>query len=428
MSWIQTKGKKRKTQASTTDDKRASASKRLAVGEAIRRQKQELDNLCERLPEFIKEQTSLETQIAACTGRAQIRKRKSLERKKDEVVKLISSIRSGSLEKDFRRKITPYLRALAYVKNTDGQTGGGGGDESADHETSSEGSGTTTRDKKRRRTSTSLSKTKSGRAKRKAPAAKRAMRVKSNSKSDSGKFKEDTIADEFHARFFKQSPPLYMVSGDSCPFCGVGQMRALRTTSQMVCSECGKASVFVDCSSQAMGYGQDVEYASFSYKRATHFQECLNSFQAKETTEIPDTIMRKICQKLYKQNVSEAQITPKKVREILKSLGLRRFYENTTLICCHLTGKTPPRLSASEEEQLRSMFLAIQGPFEKHCPADRKNFLSYSYCMYKFSELLGLDEFLCCFSLLKGRDKLYRQDQIFEKICAELNWQFIPSV
>lgn len=73
------------------------------------------------------------------------------------------------------------------------------------------------------------------------------------------------------------------------------------------------------------------------------------------------------------------------------------------------------------------MFQAIQAPFEKHCPPDRKNFLSYSYCLYKFCELLRMDEYLNHFSLLKGRDKLYRQDEIFRKICQELNWQFIRA-
>jgi hypothetical protein len=74
------------------------------------------------------------------------------------------------------------------------------------------------------------------------------------------------------------------------------------------------------------------------------------------------------------------------------------------------------------------MFIAVQPAFEKHCPKDRKNFLSYSYCLYKFFELLGYEQFLETFTLLKGRDKLARQDEIFQKICEELDWQFIPSV
>jgi len=74
------------------------------------------------------------------------------------------------------------------------------------------------------------------------------------------------------------------------------------------------------------------------------------------------------------------------------------------------------------------MFHAIQQPFEKHCPATRKNFLSYSYVLYKCCQLLGLDCYLGSFSLLKGRQKLYRQDSIWKAICKELDWEFVASV
>ena len=55
------------------------------------------------------------------------------------------------------------------------------------------------------------------------------------------------------------------------------------------------------------------------------------------------------------------------------------------------------------EEKLRMMFKEIQGPFMKHCPKTRKNFLSYSYVLHKFVQLLELDSFLPCFTLLKSR-------------------------
>ena len=48
-----------------------------------------------------------------------------------------------------------------------------------------------------------------------------------------------------------------------------------------------------------------------------------------------------------------------------------------------------PKLSPYLEDKLKLMFSEIQEPFEKHCPPTRKNFLSYSYVLYKFCELLG---------------------------------------
>jgi hypothetical protein len=74
------------------------------------------------------------------------------------------------------------------------------------------------------------------------------------------------------------------------------------------------------------------------------------------------------------------------------------------------------------------MFQEIQAPFLLYCPDDRTNFLSYSYILYKFFELLELDEYKVYFPLLKSRDRLIAHDQIWQKICAYLQWEFISSV
>ena len=74
------------------------------------------------------------------------------------------------------------------------------------------------------------------------------------------------------------------------------------------------------------------------------------------------------------------------------------------------------------------MFKDIQNPFMKHCPVYRKNFLSYSYVLHKFCQLLELDDFLKYFPLLKSREKLQQQDKIWKNICLELDWQYIPSI
>lgn len=43
-------------------------------------------------------------------------------------------------------------------------------------------------------------------------------------------------------------------------------------------------------------------------------------------------------------------------------------------------------------------------------------------------ELLGKDDLLKYFPLLKSKQKLHEQDKIWKDICADLRWQFIPSV
>ena len=80
------------------------------------------------------------------------------------------------------------------------------------------------------------------------------------------------------------------------------------------------------------------------------------------------------------------------------------------------------------EERLRNMFLQMQPAFHRHAPKSRTNFLSYSYVLYKSFQILGLHHMCDGLTLLKGRDKLFKQDTIFRKICDELHWEFLPSV
>jgi len=54
--------------------------------------------------------------------------------------------------------------------------------------------------------------------------------------------------------------------------------------------------------------------------------------------------------------------------------------------------------------------------------------LNYYYTVYKLCELLNQDEFLPYFPLLKDKEKMIEQDEIWKKICEELDWEFIPTV
>ena len=122
------------------------------------------------------------------------------------------------------------------------------------------------------------------------------------------------------------------------------------------------------------------------------------------------------------------ELSSQKVRAILKKLKLNKYYEHIPYVINQLNGKPPPYMSRKTEEILRLMFQKIQGPFLKYCPKNRKNFLSYSYVLHKFVELLGLDHLTPLFPLLKSREKLHSQDVIWKKICEDIGWQFNKSI
>ena len=196
-----------------------------------------------------------------------------------------------------------------------------------------------------------------------------------------------------------------------------------------VCELCGEVDYIVIDSDKPSYKDPPKEISYFAYKRINHFNEWLAQFQAKETTEIPQDLYDQILIEIKKERIDNmGDLTPSKVREILKKLKKNKYYEHVPHIINKLNGLPPPIMSRETEEELRRMFKEIQIPFAKFCPKDRKNFLSYSYVLHKFVQLLELDQFLDCFILLKSREKLHQQDLIWAQICKYLKWEFIPSV
>jgi len=195
------------------------------------------------------------------------------------------------------------------------------------------------------------------------------------------------------------------------------------------CTDCGYQQFILVDSDKPSYKDPPREVSYYAYKRINHFNEWLAQFQAKESTEIPQEVYEAICAELKKERILDYRtLARQKVREILKKLKFNKYYEHVPHIINRLNGQNAPVMSREIEEKLRYMFKEIQPSFQKNCPKDRSNFLSYSYVLYKFCELLDLDEYLPSFPLLKNRDKLYIQDKIWEKICEDLAWQFIRSV
>lgn len=222
-----------------------------------------------------------------------------------------------------------------------------------------------------------------------------------------------------------------MLDTNYCEKCNVTMLN-LANESTLICPLCGNSQLYFESGTQCMSYDQEINSdvnISFAYKRINHFNELLAQFQAKETTNIPQEVIENLREEFKKSRVrNKSEITQTKVKQFLKKLGFNKFYEHVPHITNILNGIKPPNMNTELEETLRSMFRDIQEPFERNKPKDRSNFLSYNYCLYKFCELLGKDEFLKCFNLLKSREKLYNQDVIWRKICLDMNWQYIPTI
>jgi hypothetical protein len=213
-----------------------------------------------------------------------------------------------------------------------------------------------------------------------------------------------------------------------CDVCGKERILD-KSEAIYVCKTCGSFEM-INVEADKPSY-KDVstDKPGYPYKRINHFNEWLSQFQAKESFEIPSEIYVQITNELYKNRITDfKKLKLKQVKLILKTLLLANYYEHVVHIISRLSGLPPPVIDRDTEDKLRKMFRMIQIPFENHRPKDRINFLSYSFVLHKFCQLLELDEFIKCFPLLKSRDKLRQQDNIWKGICADLKWEYYPSI
>tara|TARA_B100000767_G_scaffold264929_1_gene280419 strand:- start:6566 stop:7723 length:1158 start_codon:yes stop_codon:yes gene_type:complete len=246
-------------------------------------------------------------------------------------------------------------------------------------------------------------------------------KIKSNTKKEVCD-KYLSLTDPNFVRKINEMPP------DFCKNCNIERKTHL-SDGCLVCQKCGEVEYIVIDSDKPSYKDPPKEISYFAYKRINHFNEWLAQFQAKETTEIPQELYELILKEIKKERIQDTrELSLLKVREILKKLKKNKYYEHVPHIINKLNGLPPPIMSRETEEELRRMFKEIQIPFAKFCPKERKNFLSYSYVLHKFVQLLELDHFLDCFILLKSREKLHQQDLIWKNICKYLKWEYIPSV
>jgi hypothetical protein len=225
----------------------------------------------------------------------------------------------------------------------------------------------------------------------------------------------------------RSSNDLYDDPWTICSKCNSEMIMCLNEAN-LTCSKCGFQEFILVDSDKPSYKDPPREVSYYAYKKINHFNEWLAQFQAKESTEIPQEIYDEILVQLKKERITNmGSLKPTKLREILRKMKCSKYYEHIPHIINRLNGQNAPFMSREDEEKLRHMFREIQPSFKNHCPKGRRNFLSYGYVLYKFCELLEMDEYLACFPLLKNRDKLYLQDKTWELICKDMGWQYVRT-
>ena len=222
----------------------------------------------------------------------------------------------------------------------------------------------------------------------------------------------------------------FIINCDNCDFCQIGEMIAQEEEGIMICNnnKCGKFITYIVDSNKPSNKEPPNEVSYTAYIRLNHFKEISAQFQAKETTQIPDEVIDAIKRRIKKERIEDMrELNYNKMREILRKLGLNKYFEHIQYINS-LFGIKPPLMNEELHETLCILFIEIQKPWALHCPPSRTNFFNYTYTLYQLCVLLDQTQYLPFIPMMKDRDKQLEQDMIWKEVCKELDWQFFPTV
>jgi len=223
----------------------------------------------------------------------------------------------------------------------------------------------------------------------------------------------------------------YVVPTDVCHFCHNGEFIPRDEEGIMICnnSECGKFVHYVFDGSKPSNKEPPSEPSYTAYIRLNHFKEILSQFQAKETTQIPEKVIDDIRNRIKKERIKDIhkELNYDKMREILRKLGYNKYFEHIQFINSKF-GIRHPIMNEHLHETLCFLFIEIQKPWAVHCPPSRTNFFNYTYTLYQLCVLLDQTQYLPYIPLMKDREKQLEQDQIWCKVCNDLDWEYHPTV
>jgi len=221
-----------------------------------------------------------------------------------------------------------------------------------------------------------------------------------------------------------------MIPSDVCEFCKVGELIPQDEEGILICNntKCGNFITHIVDNSKPSNKEPPNEVSYTAYIRLNHFKEILSQFQAKETTQIPDHVIEQIKNRIKKERITDVTtINYDKMREILRKLGLNKYFEHIQYINS-LLGSKPPTMSEELINTLCVLFIELQEPWALYCPQSRTNFFNYTYTLYQLCVLLDQKQYLPYIPMLKDLTKQKEQDMIWKKMCQHLDWQYFPTI
>lgn len=220
---------------------------------------------------------------------------------------------------------------------------------------------------------------------------------------------------------------------DYCLNCNI-KMIVKINTSELTCPTCGDITTLIGTVFEdSQFYSQEGQrFKHGSYNPMRHCKSWIESIQAKDKSNIDESVIQKIKDKIKKNRIINVNnITIDQYRKYLKELKLTSYNNNITMIRKQITGITPPQLSHDETTMLYNYFDKSIKTYNMIKSQEKRNSLFFPYFIFKCLELIINDplkkkELLNCIHL-QEKNTLIDNDKYWFKICKINNFKFITT-
>lgn len=176
----------------------------------------------------------------------------------------------------------------------------------------------------------------------------------------------------------------------------------------------------------------------YTYDRRIHFRDCVNQFQGKQNSTIPEEIYATLKDQFRAHGLVDTNYAPEDKRHyhnvtkqhvfmFLKELGNSKYYEDINLIYHTITGKPLPDISHLEE-QLMNDFDTLSELYDeqyvKNNKIQRKNFINTHYVLFQLLRRLKYPCKRSDFNFLKTTERQCFHDEICSSLFHQLGWNF----
>lgn len=209
-------------------------------------------------------------------------------------------------------------------------------------------------------------------------------------------------------------------------------------SSILICKKCGMTkklygTVFED---DQFYYQEGQRTKHGTYDPSKHCRFWVERIQARETTEINETVLQNIKKCIIRDKIkNKSQITCIQIRKYLSQTHNSKYNEHVPLIRKLITGISPPQLTDYEMQLIHIYFDKVIHIFDEIKPPQKANCPYHPYFIYKIieqiinkeSDKIRKSQILSCIHL-QSRETLIQNDLIWGPICFRIpEFKYIPT-